>query len=316
MKRRSFLYQVLSGSLAYAATPLMANDLFIGTTPTKKMKALHISLAQWSLHRQINAKELDPVDFPQVAVDTYGIDAVEYVNQFYVDHAEDETFWNSLKEKADHVGVKSLLMMVDNEGDLGTANEKERRKAVDNHKKWVNAIKMLNGHSIRINAFGDPDKDLYKEAIIDGLGNLGEYAAKENINVIIENHGLFSANAPLIVDIIEEIGMDNVGTLPDFGNWCMSAKWGSTSIACDDVHDIYDGVAAYLPYAKGVSAKSYDFNEKGEQDKMDYYRLLKLVKESDYEGYIGIEYEGENLSEHEGILATKALIEKVWKELE
>jgi L-ribulose-5-phosphate 3-epimerase len=206
--------------------------------------------------------------------------------------------------------------MVDGEGDLGIANDMERKKSVENHYKWVNAAKILGCHSIRVNAFGESDKNIFRSAIIDSMGRLSDNAAKENINIIIENHGLYSSDAKLITEIIEQVNKPNFGTLPDFGNWCLSAKWGSTQGDCSEAYNRYQGVSEFLPFAKGVSAKSYDFNEKGEDTKIDYYKMLEIVKNSGFNGHIGIEYEGDILSEHEGILATKALIEKVWRSLE
>ena len=305
-----------------SATALSASSLVaygfnsLDNEKENKFHDLKISLAQWSLHRQFNNGHLDPNDFAAITINTYGINAVEYVNQFYMDSGEDEKFWINMKERADNAGVKSLLIMVDNEGDLGLADDKERNKSVENHFKWVNAAKILGCHSIRVNAFGEDSKEAYRAAIVDSMGHLSDYAAKENINIIIENHGLYSSDAKLITEIVKQVNKPNFGTFPDFGNWCLSAKWGSTQGECIEAYDRYQGVSEFLPYAKAVSAKSYNFNAKGENTKIDYYKMLRIVKNSGYNGYIGIEYEGEVLSEHEGILATKALIEKVWRSLE
>ncbi|MEO0571723.1 MAG: TIM barrel protein, partial [Bacteroidota bacterium] len=151
-------------------------------------------------------------------------------------------------------------------------------------------------------------------AMIDGMGRLADYAAKENINILIENHGLYSSDAKLVTQIIKQVNKSNIGTLPDFGNWCLSAKWGSTQGDCNEAYDIYQGVSELLPFAKGVSAKSYQFNDMGENTKIDYYKMLKIVKDAGFSGHIGIEYEGE-MAEHEGIVLTKALVEKVWNNL-
>ncbi|MEL6925373.1 MAG: TIM barrel protein [Bacteroidota bacterium] len=318
MKRRSFLRKaaVAGGTLSLTGTWLACGETNTNTQTTSTMesvdKSLKISLAQWSLHRQLFDQQIKAEDFPAIAKERYGIGAVEYVNQFYTAFAKDENFWIDLKRRADDVGVKSLLIMVDDEGDLGVADDALRQQAVENHYKWVDAAKLLGCHSIRVNAFGESDKEKFKAALADGMGRLADYAAQENINVLIENHGLFSSDASLIVDVIRQVGKSNFGTFPDFGNWCTSAKWGSTNKECETVYDIYQGVAEFLPFAKAVSAKSYDFTAAGAHPKIDYARMLKLVKESAYDGYIGIEYEGESLSEHEGILATKALMEKTW----
>jgi hydroxypyruvate isomerase len=311
MKRRFFLKRAAFGAAALSGTSLFAARM----RDFKMSKELKISLAQWSLHRSFERGELDPVDFASITIEKYGLNAVEYVNGFYSKNASDESFWSAMKTRAVDAGVKNLLIMVDDEGDLGVANDAERKNAVENHYKWVNAAKILDCHSVRVNAFGESDLELYKSALVDGMGQLAEYAAKENINIIIENHGLFSSNAQVIADVIQQVNKPNFGSFPDFGNWCLSAKWGSTQIECEKAYDRFQGVSELLPYARAVSAKSYNFNENGEDRKIDYYKLLKIVKDSDYDGYIGIEYEGTEQTEHEGILATKALMEKVWNSI-
>ena len=277
---------------------------------------LKISLAQWSLHRAFQGGTLDPAQFARIAKEDYGITAVEYVNSFYKDRGNDVGFWNGMRARADSLGVRSLLIMVDEEGDLGNPDAVARRQAVANHHKWVDAAAILGCHSIRVNAFGDGARDEVKAALIDGLKQLCAYAAEKNINVIIENHGLFSSDAEWVVEVIKSVDMPNCGTLPDFGNWCLGAKWGSTEGGkCEDAYDRYQGIAAFLPFARGLSAKSYGFGEDGEEKDIDYARMLKLMLEAGFDGYVGIEYEGSGLSEPDGIRATRALLEKSWEKI-
>jgi len=315
MKRRSFIKKSILSTTAIITTSEIAGRCAFGLNKNNNQQELKISLAQWSLNRQFFDGELDPKEFTGIAKNIYGIDAVEYVNGFYMDFGRDERFWSDMNRRAGDAGVKSLLMMVDDEGDLGHFDAQERRKSVENHYKWVHAAKIMGCHSIRVNAFGEGIKEAARLALIDGMGQLAEYAAGENINVLIENHGLYSSDGKFITDIIRQVNKPNFGSLPDFGNWCLSAKWGSTQIPCARAYDRYMGVEELLPYAKSVSAKSYDFDEAGDETRIDYYKMMKLVKDVGYNGYIGIEYEGERLSEHDGILATKALIEKAWKQV-
>ena len=206
--------------------------------------------------------------------------------------------------------------MVDNEGHLGDPEESKRKKAVENHYKWVDAAKIMNCHSIRVNAFGTGDRQILKQALTDGLGLLASYGSQQEINILIENHGLHTSDARFITDIIKEVNNPFLGTLPDFGNWCLATEWGSTQGGgCKEVFDPYLGLELMLPFARGVSAKSYDFDSEGNETSMDYSRFLKMVKSSEFKGYIGIEYEGSKLSEDEGIKATKKLIEKSWASL-
>ncbi|WP_411032073.1 sugar phosphate isomerase/epimerase family protein [Spongiimicrobium sp. 3-5] len=313
--RRSFIKNTaLSGLALSAPSALMAADKVISFSNMSNPK---ISLAQWSMHRALEANSIKATDFAAIARNDYGIGAVEYVNSFYKDYGHSEKFWNQMKEHANNEEVTSLLIMVDSEGLLGNTNDQERLTAVENHYKWIHAAKILGCHSIRVNAFGEGDRDTLKSTLVNGLGLLAEYGAKVGINVLIENHGLHTSDGAYIVDIIKTVDNPYLGTLPDFGNWCLNKEWGGTqNNQCTEVYDHYRGVADFLPYAKGVSAKSYNFDENGNETMLDYKKFLQLVKDAKFEGYIGIEYEGERLSEPEGIRATKALIERAWQGLD
>ena len=306
--RREFLER----SAAAAGIFILPAGLWYGSSPNEP-DPIKISLAQWSLHRALQKGTIQADAFPFIAKQEYDIHAVEYVNGFYKDQGLDEAYWKDLSSRCDNEGISSLLIMVDEEGDLGNPNDAHRKKAVENHRKWIRAANILGCHSIRVNAFGKGYPKAIKEALIDGMGRLTEFGAQEKINVLIENHGLQSSDAPYIIDVIKAVGSPYLGTLPDFGNWCLNEEWGSTQgNNCSESYDRYKGVAAFMPFAKGVSAKSYDFNDSGEETIMDYRRLLQIVKDHDYKGYIGIEYEGKVLSEAQGIRATKALLEKTW----
>ena len=311
ISRRLFL-----GKSALATGALLLPASLVPLSCTTKNTPLKISLAQWSLHRTLEKGLIKADDFPFIAKNSYGIDAVEYVNGFYKEKATDETYWKDLMRRCSDEGINSLLIMVDDEGHLGDPNLDARTKAVEKHYKWVHAAKLLGCHSIRVNAFGSGSKEEIRQALVDGMGRLAEYAGKEGIHVLIENHGLQSSDAGYITKIIQEVDNPHLGTLPDFGNWCLNKEWGSTSNnSCTEAYDSAKGLSEFLPYAKGVSAKSYDFDADGNETIIDYSRLLKLVKDHGYEGYIGIEYEGSRLSEAEGIKATKELLERSWNAL-
>ena len=310
MKRRDFIEASLAGSAALLFTPELWSTSPGVSIPIKRPK---ISLAQWSLHRSLEKGDIKAEEFAAIAHDKYRLHAVEYVNGFYQDRATDERFWNSMKSRADDAGVKSLLIMVDGEGDLGSTNDKKRVKAVQNHIKWLEAASLLKCHSIRVNAFGSGGKEVLKTTLIDGLGALAEEGSQRKINVLVENHGLHTSDAGFITEIIRKVDNKYLGTLPDFGNWCLNKEWGSTQGGnCTEIYDPYQGVSEMLPFAKGVSAKSYEFDPDGNETTIDYKKMFGLVKESGFEGYIGIEYEGSKLSEDKGIRATKNLIEKAW----
>ncbi|MDZ4715585.1 MAG: sugar phosphate isomerase/epimerase family protein [Cytophagales bacterium] len=261
-----------------------------------------ISLAEWSLHRTLRSGQLDNLDFPAMAKEEFGIEAVEYVNVFFKDKAKNTTYLSDLKKRCSDHGVTSLLIMCDGEGYLADTNSSLRQKAVENHHQWVEAAAFLGCHSIRVNCHGVGSPEEVAKTGVDGLRKLSEFAKPAGIHVIVENHGGYSSDGQWISGVIRSVGMPNCGTLPDFGNF---------SFGNNAWYDRYQGVREMMPFAKGVSAKSIDFDENGNCKETNYERMLPIVREAGYTGYIGIEYEGDKLTEAEGIKATKALLERV-----
>ena len=260
-----------------------------------------ISLAQWSLHKALFKGQIDNLDFARESKRTYGIDAIEYVNQFFKDKAKNYDYLAQLNQRATDEGVTNVLIMCDGLGKLGDPDEKARTAAIENHFPWVEAAKRLGCHSIRVNAASKGSDEEQEKLAVDGLSRLAEYAAQLELNVIVENHGGLSSNGKWLAGVMEKINLPNAGTLPDFGNF--------------KEYDRYKGVEELMPYAKGVSAKSHDFDTNGDETKTDYRRMIKLVLAAGYSGYVGVEYEGKNISESDGIKATKALLEKIRKEM-
>jgi L-ribulose-5-phosphate 3-epimerase len=277
----------------------------------KPQPIYEISLAQWSLHKLLFAYEITTLDFASEARDL-GIDAIEYVNSFFKDKAEDKQYLKALNKRAADCGVKQILIMCDGEGALGDADSKSRSLAVENHHKWVHAAKELGCHSIRVNAASSGDYQEQQRLAADGLRRLTEYAAPYEINVIVENHGGLSSNGEWLAGVMKRVDHPMCGTLPDFGNFCMD--WSKSSEP-DAWYDRYQGVRELMPFAKAVSAKSHEFDEHGNETKTDYLRMLKIVTDAGYAGWIGVEYEGSKHSPREGVRLTKALLDRVRDEL-
>ncbi len=196
-------------------------------------------------------------------------------------------------------------MMVDLQGDenlLSTPNQTHRKQGVENHKIWIDATAILGCHSMRINLFGSNDEEVWKENSIASLKELSEYASEKNVNIIVENHGYLSSNGALMAEVMETVNKENCGTLPDFGNFCLKREdnklWDAP---CIEEYDIYKGVEELMPFAKGVSAKTFNFDENGNETTIDFYKMMKIVKDAGFTGFVGVEYEGEELSEEKGI---------------
>jgi len=309
--RRSFLRQSLLGAGAWALAPSLKG---MASAPSPRIE---ISLAEWSLHRALYGGQLDHLDFPAKARNDFGIVAVEYVNGFFggremnfMEAGRNAAYLKELLKRSKDAGVVNHLLMVDDEGPLATPDEKARLSAVDNHKKWVEAARLLGCKTVRVNLVGEGPSGEKKVAAVDSLDRLGEFAGTMSLNIVVENHGGETSNAAWLAGVVKQVSRRNVGTLPDFGNFSLSQPWGTTQDTRENMYDRYQGVAELLPYAKGVSAKTYDFDANGEQPLMDYERLIGLVKASGYKGYIGIEFEGNTQPEEEGIRKTKALLER------
>lgn len=301
INRRNFLRTTLAAS----AGTMLVSPAIAGMAAKKS--PFKISLAEWSYHKTLRAGEMTNLEFP-VITRKMGIDGVEYVNQFFKDKARDEAYLGELKKICKNEGVDSVLIMCDGEGMVGHPDKIERLKTVENHKKWIDAAAFLGCHSIRVNARSRGEYEEQQKLAADGLRMLCEYGDTKKINVIVENHGGVSSNGEWLAGVMKMVDHKRVGTLPDFGNFTIDHKTG-------EVYDRYKGMEELMPFAKGVSAKSNVFDAEGNERNMDYYRIMKIVKDSGYKGFVGIEYEGSELSEKDGIIATKKLLEEVFATL-
>jgi sugar phosphate isomerase/epimerase len=311
--RRKFIQQV-SGLAGIALIPSSLYSCIAKKNPNAadlQNSFFEISLAEWSLHKELFSKKISNLDFPVVAKKEFGISAIEYVNAFFKDKAKDTNYLNELLMRCNDNWVKNHLIMCDGEGNLGELDNAKRMQAVENHYKWVEAAKYLGCATIRVNAYGVGTAAEVKTAAIDGLGRLGEFASKVGINVIVENHGGYSSDGSWLSSVMKEVGEKNVGTLPDFNNFCLTRQGNK----CVEEYDRYKGTLEMMPYAKAVSAKSLDFDAQGNCIETDYVKMLKIVKDSGFKGYVGIEYEGDKVGEYEGIKKTKALLERVRAEI-
>lgn len=328
--RRSFVRQLGFGVAAVAAYPILSPLLSCNGQQTAAQEDgsedndlfFKISLAEWSLNRALFGGQLDHLDFPLYAKENFGIQAVEYVNQFFMDKATDHTYLGELKSRCDDNGITSVLIMCDLEGDLGDTEPARRKAAVENHYKWVEAAQFLGCHAIRVNAAGTgPAEDVARYAA-ESLTELATFANDYDISVIVENHGGYSSDGKWLSQVMQTVNLPNCGTLPDIGNFCVKRTEpveqtieAYLATECLEEYDRYQGTAELLPFAKGVSAKTYDFDADGNESSIDYGRIMKMVKEIGFTGYVGIEYEGHSLTANEGIVKTKAMLERIGSEL-
>jgi L-ribulose-5-phosphate 3-epimerase len=300
--RRHFIKQSAQTALAASFAAIPGETLH--SAPVKQL--FKISLAQWSLHRALFKKEIDNLDFARIAKQDFGINAVEYVNQFFKERVSDQSYLREMNSRARYWGVENRLIMIDGEGALGDPDRAKRNQAVENHYKWVEAAKLLKCKMIRVNAESKGSYDEQMKLVADGLRRLTQFGAQHKIAVVVENHGGLSSDGQWLAGVIKLVDHPMCGTLPDFGNF---------KIGKDEEYDRYKGVTELMPFAKAVSAKSHDFDERGEEIHTDYRRMMKIVLDAGYRGFVGIEYEGDKMTERDGIRATKRLLETVHDDL-
>ncbi len=295
---------------------------------SKKEMPFKLALSQFSLASQFWTKQLDPLDFPEKTIKTYGITGLDYCSMFFANKAKDTDFLNQLKKRSAENGCYNLRIMVDGEGVLGDLNQETRTKAVENHYKWIDAAATLGCPMIRVNVEGEGDPAEVSKAAIESLNTLIDYGKKSNIDVIVENHIGISCNGGWLANVMKEMNNPHCGTLADFGNFCINrtkpatndiAGWMKTK--CLEEYDRYKGIQELMPYAKGVHAKTHVFDASGNDTETDFSRMFKIIIDSGFKGWVSIEYEGgllkmyakddKYLDNDGGILATKKLIDKV-----
>jgi sugar phosphate isomerase/epimerase len=303
MNRRDF---VKLGAAAASALPFMERDalgaMFWKGEPFK------ISLAEWSLNRSIKSGKLTNLDFPLLAKKEFGIDCIEFVDQFFADKGKDRKYLQRLKAACDDNGLRVNLIMVDTNGKLGAADKKERATAVENTYQWIDATKFLGGGTVRVNAHGDGNADELRSHVAESCAKLADYAAKQadkgqpGINLCIENHGNLSSDPEWLISLVKAVNKPNFGTLPDFGNF-------------PDELNHYDAVEKLMPYAKAVSAKTRRFSDYGMVEDVDLFRMMRVVRDGGYSGYVGIEsVPAEEKDEYKAIKDTATVLRWVKEE--
>jgi sugar phosphate isomerase/epimerase len=304
--RRDFLR--LAGAAAATAASLRVARHARAAEPLYK-----ISLAEWSINRALFAGRMQHLDFAKIAK-SLGIDAIEYVNQFFKDKAKDGAYLGEMNTRAKEEGVTQVLIMVDAEGNLGDPDSAKRQVAVENHYKWVEAAKLLGCHTVRVNGYSSGTANEQMKLVADGMRKLVEFADPYGINVVIENHGGYSSNAKWLVQTITLVNHPRAGTLPDFGNFRIAGPTRTNRNIKVESYDSYVGVAELMPLAKGVSVKPRVWDFHGNQSDIDLLKMMKIVVDAGYHGHCGIEY-GREGNELAGIRQLRQQLETVRDQL-
>lgn len=305
---------VAFAAAAGALAPAAARAVAAAAQASAKASPLYkISLAEWSINQPLRKGTLQHLDFAKIAKGV-GIDAIEYVNQFFMDKATDAAYLSEMNARAKGEGVTQVLIMCDREGNLGDPDAAKRTQAVENHHKWVTAAKTLGCHSIRVNAYSSGTPEEQSKLVADGMHRLCTFADTHGIDVIIENHGGQSSNAKWLMETLRRADHPRAGTLPDFGNFSISRPTEREPNAPVESYDSYVGVQEMMPLAKGVSVKPRVWDFKGNQSDIDLPRMMKIVTGAGYHGYCGIEH-GPSGRELEGIRELRVQLEQTRAQL-
>ncbi len=321
--RREFLQRLALLGPGLALLPRRAK----AATPLPP--GIQLSLGQWVFHRAFRGdagvEPRDALEFPLMAGEL-GFTAVDYSGQLWAPRAGDPKFQAELRRRAADAGVQNVLILVDREGVLGAPDAADRQQAIDRHTRWCDIAAAIGCSGIRANPQSDPARPAGEQAklLADGVSRLTEAAARRGLDVLLENHGEgLSCNGQWIARVVRAVNHPRCGTLPDFGNFRRNR-------ARNDWHDRYEGVAAMLPFAKMLCAKSNAFDADGNEAYTDYERMLRMALDAGFRGFIEVEYEGAPrpgsepprrgapvpaLPPEEGALATKRLLERSFARL-
>lgn len=252
---------------------------------------MNIGLAGWAINRRFRTEDspLDFMDYFKVAREEFCIDRVEVNNMFMTSY--DRDYLKQTVKAAANAGVTMEGMAVDRTGDLSEIDDVKRAEAVKNAMAYFDIAMELGLDYFRVNTGGSPEAlPEMVEACIDSYSQLAEVAGRRGVKVAIENHGGLSTKPETIVEIIEGVGSDHLGTLPDCGNF--------------PEDNLIEDLRVIMPYAVNVHVKWSRGDKPG---KRDLFAVTRMVKESGFDGTMFIE-DGGSIDDHQGVLELKGAL--------
>jgi L-ribulose-5-phosphate 3-epimerase len=302
MDRRRILKLGVASGLAWVASPRtqVLGDL-LNLPSVVAPDWLTLAVQQYSFNRQLRSGEMNILDFPKTVVEGTGIKALEYFNGHIEDKVKDTAFFKQLRKRSDDLGAVNTMMLCRSKNAVDSPDAKIRKLAIEGYRPWLEATKVLGGKYIRVDTRHKGEAEKQKGFAVAGLRSLCKVADEYEMGILVENHGNHSGNGAWLADVMKQVDLANCGTLPDFQNF--------------KEYDPYQGVSEMMPWAKILCAKSKSFDDNGDEENIDYRKMLKIAKAAGFRGYIGIEFEGHGIDPVVGINSTKQLIQKVMREL-
>ncbi len=302
MDRRRILKLGVASGLAWVASPRtrVLGDL-LNLPSVVAPDWLTLAVQQYSFNRQLRSGELNILDFPKTVVKGTGIKALEYFNGHIEDKIKDTAFFKQLRKRSDDLGAVNTMMLCRSKNAVDSPDAKIRKLAIEGYRPWLEATRVLGGKYIRVDTRHKGEAEKQKGFAVAGLRSLCKVADEYEMGILVENHGNHSGNGAWLADVMKQVDLANCGTLPDFQNF--------------KEYDPYQGVSEMMPWAKILCAKAKSFDDNGDEENIDFRKMLKIAKAAGFRGYIGIEFEGHGVDPVQGINATKKLIQKVMREL-
>ncbi len=271
---------------------------------------IEIGLSTWSLHRHMGPikrqvvtdtgekhewteeypEDVSLLDFAGFARKEYGLTHLELIQMSFP--STEASYLKKLRSAVEAAEAVIENVPID-VGDICELAPERRAEHVRNIKSWMDVAAAIGSRAVRVNTGPSREGSDALALAVESCKRLAEHADKLGLNVLIENHGGISSDPQLLKQLIESVSTERMGACPDFGGFDEAIR--------------YDGLQKIMPLAKLVHAKSYAFDEHGEETAIDYARCMQIVKNSGFSGVLSIEYEGDG-NASEGIKKTKELI--------
>lgn len=286
--RRTFLtHATSSGLFAALSLPMLSAKHHSSDRFT-------LGLSQYSLRALLRDGSLDALDFPQFTVDQFGLQAIDlWEGGLPKDKLDDSKYLTKMRNRAEQAGTDLFLLM---SGALDASPKKREASSTKIVASFDRAV-QLGAPMVRVflKAPGtDPAAGV--QASVEALKPLADEAARRQLTIAIEpGASQLSQKGAFLAKVAIRLKHPALGLMPDFGKL---------------KDNIYKGTEAMLPHTITVSCKMHSFDEAGKQPDFNYPRLMKMIKQSKYQGILAIEWEGSALEPVPGVLASKKLIEK------
>jgi sugar phosphate isomerase/epimerase len=280
MKRRDFLLgcsALAALTSATGALPALAIEPFERPKPGQ----MRLSLAAYSMRKYLadskqGKKSMDLFDFVDYCF-KLGLPGAELTSYYFPDNVDDD-YILKLKRHCHLRGVTVSGGAIRN--DFCQSDMAKIEQDIQHTNLWTDRYALLGAPAIRIFA-GTQPKDQSWEATIDrcvsACQRVCQHAEKRGVWMALENHGGVTAKAEGLLEIVRKVNSPMFGVNFDCGNFRATS-------------DPYAELEAIAPYAVNAQLK-VDIAPNGKREDTDLERVLKILRDAGYSGWVALEYE-------------------------